>query len=66
MKNIISWTQTYGSERILNMQLLEYDVIGNYLRNKLKYIIFSFHNCPDSFYEKCEIIKKRAINRPSF
>ena len=44
MKNIISWTQTYGDKRILNMQLLEYDVIGNYLRNKCKYIIFSFHN----------------------
>ena len=38
MKNIISWTQTYGDERMLNMQLLEYDVVGNYLRNKLRII----------------------------
>jgi len=59
MKNIVSWTQTYGSNRLINLQLLEYDVIGNYLRNKCKYIIFSFHNCPDYIYQKSiEILKK--------
>lgn len=62
MKNIISWTQTYGSERILNIQLLKYDMIGNYLRNKCKYIIFSFHNCPDYIYEESTKILKKIYN----
>jgi len=63
MKNIISWTQTYGSDRILNMQLLEYDVIGNYLRNKCKYIIFSFHNCPDHIYQESSKILTKLYNK---
>jgi len=63
MKNIISWTQTYGSDRILNMQLLEYDVIGNYLRNKCKYIIFSFHNCPDHIYQESTKILTKLYNK---
>ena len=63
MKNIISWTQTYGDERMLNMQLLEYDVIGNYLRNKLKYIIFSFHNCPDHIYQESTKILKKLYDK---
>lgn len=59
MKKIVSWTQTYGDKRILNMQLLEYDVIGNYLRNKCNFIIFSFHNCPDHIYkESSKILTK--------
>lgn len=62
MKNIISWTQTYGNKRLLNMQLLEYDVIGNYLRNNCKYIIFSFHNCPDDIYEESTKIIKKIYN----
>ena len=63
MKNIISWTQTYGDKRMLNMQLLEYDVIGNYLRNKCKYIIFSFHNCPDHIYQESTNILKNIYNQ---
>ena len=62
MKSIISWTQTYGGDRILNMELLEYDVIGNYLRNKCKYIIFSFHNCPDHIYQESTKILKNIYN----
>lgn len=62
MKNIVSWTQTYGSERILNIRLLEYDVIANYLRNKCKYIIFSFHNCPDDIYQESTKILKKIYN----
>ena len=58
MKTIASWTQTYGDKRILNFQLLKYDTLGNYFRNKCDYIIFSFHNCPDSFYNECELILK--------
>ena len=62
MKNIISWTQTYGDKRILNMQLLEYDTIGNYFRNKCKYIIFTFHNCPDHIYDQSIKILKNIYN----
>lgn len=62
MKNIISWTQTYGDKRMLNMQLLEYDVIGNYLRNKCKYIIFSFHNCPEHIFQESSKILKKIFN----
>lgn len=58
MKKICSWTQTYGNSRILNFQLLQYDTIGNYTRNKCEYIIFSFHNCPDNFYEESIAILK--------
>ena len=45
------------------MQLLEYDVIGNYLRNKCKYIIFSFHNCPDHIYQESTKILKKIYNK---
>lgn len=63
MKKIVSWSQTYGEKRLLNFQLLKYDIIGNYIRNKCEYIIFSFHNCPDSFYETCEKILKEIYSQ---
>ena len=50
MKKLVSWSQTYGDKRILNIQLLQYDQVGNYLRNNCEYIIFSFHNCSDKFF----------------
>lgn len=56
MKKLVSWTQTYGDKRLLNLQLLNYDIVGNYIRNKCNYIIFSFHNCPDNFYNSSKKI----------
>lgn len=56
MKKLVSWTQTYGDERLLNLQLLNYDILGNYIRNKCSYIIFSFHNCSDIFYNNSKEI----------
>ena len=41
---------------------MEYDVIGNYLRNKCKYIIFSFHNCPEDIYQEFEIDENEEDN----
>lgn len=55
---IASFTQTYGDERILELELLKYDIIGNKFRNKCDLIIFSFHNCPDNFFQKGESILK--------
>lgn len=49
---IASFTQTYGDQRYLELQLLQYDKIGNAFRNKCDLIVFSFHNCPDSFVAK--------------
>ena len=49
---IASFTQTYGDQRSLELQLLQYDKIGNEFRNKCDLIVFSFHNCPDSFVAK--------------
>lgn len=64
MKSIVSWTQTYGDKRLLNIKLLKYDVIGNKIRNDCKYIIFSFHNCPNSFFkEALEILKSIYDNK---
>jgi hypothetical protein len=48
---IASFTQTYGDKRLLELYLLQFDKIGNYFRNKCDIIIFSFHNCPNHFYE---------------
>lgn len=63
MKKLVSWTQTYGNERILNMKLLQYDTIGNYIRNKCDYIIFSFHNCPENiFNESSDILSNLYIH----
>ena len=53
---IASFTQTYGNDRILELLLLQYDIIGNIFRNKCDKIIFSFHNCPSNF-----IIKGKSI-----
>lgn len=46
---IASFTQTYGNNRILELLLLKYDIIGNTFRNKCDLIIFSFHNCSENF-----------------
>jgi hypothetical protein len=51
-----SFTQTYGDQRILELLLLKYDIIGNTFRNKCDKIFFSFHNCPNEF-----IIKGKTI-----
>ena len=53
---ISSFTQTYGNNRLLEIELLKYDKVGNYFRNKCDLIIFSFHNCPKEF-----IIKSKQI-----
>lgn len=53
---VASFTQTYGNQRMLELLLLQYDVIGNVFRNKCDKIIFSFHNCPSEF-----IIKGKSI-----
>lgn len=53
---VASFTQTYGNERILELLLLQYDIIGNTFRNKCDNIIFSFHNCSNEF-----IIKGKSI-----
>lgn len=62
MKDIVSWTQTYGDKRMLNINLLQYDILGNYLRDKCEYIIFSFHNCPDKFIKESIDILKDIYN----
>ena len=49
---VASFTQTYGNERILELLLLNYDIIGNTFRNKCDKIIFSFHNCSNDFLIK--------------
>ena len=43
---IASYTQTYGSNRISEIELLKHDKVGNEFRNKCDKIIFAFHNCP--------------------
>ena len=48
---ISSFTQTYGENRILELMLLKYDIVGNTFRNKCDMIIFSFHNCSNKFIE---------------
>jgi len=53
---VVSFTQTYGNQRILEFLLLKYDTIGNTFRNKCDKIIFSFHNCPNEFIIKCKSI----------
>lgn len=59
MRRIASWTQTYGNNRFLNMQLLQYDKIGSHIRCSCDYIIFSFHNCSSDMFEKSkEILEK--------
>ena len=49
---IASFTQTYGDKRFLNLQLLQHDTIGNDFRNRCDIIVFSFHNCAESFVAK--------------
>ena len=49
---VSSFTQTYGSDRMLELLLLQHDAIGNHFRNKCDVIVFSFHNCPDDFIAK--------------
>jgi hypothetical protein len=49
---IACFTQTYGNDRFLNMLLLQYDKLANYLRNKCEIIIFSFHNSSTEFKER--------------
>ena len=59
MKKIVSWTPTHGNERVFNFKLLKYDTVGQYVRNKCEYIIFSFHNCPDNIYNECvDLVKE--------
>src|SRR5271155_118219 len=53
---ITSFTQTYGDKRILELELLRYDQVGSYFRNKCDYIIFSFHNCPKEFINRGKLI----------
>ncbi len=62
MKKVVSWTQTYGEKRLLNIQLLKFDTIGNVLRNKCEFIIYSFHNCSDTFFHNSEHILKQMFN----
>jgi len=47
-----SFTQTYGSNRILELNMLQYDIVGNYFRNLCDKIVFVFHNCPAHFIER--------------
>tara|TARA_B100001093_G_scaffold156923_1_gene149492 strand:- start:9081 stop:9911 length:831 start_codon:yes stop_codon:yes gene_type:complete len=63
MKKIVSWTQTYGENRLLNIQLLQFDTIGNVLRNKCEFIIFSFHNCSDIFFHNSEYILNKIYDK---
>lgn len=63
MKQIVSWTQTYGDKRLLNLQLLKYDTIGNLFRDTCEYIIFSFHNCPDNFYNTSKAILEKVYSQ---
>jgi len=49
---IASYTQTYGSNRNSEIELLKYDIIGNKFRNKCDIIIFAFHNCPSNIIDK--------------
>lgn len=49
-----AFTQTHGEERILEIQLLSNDLICNHIRNKCDLIIFSFHNSPREFIDKCK------------
>jgi hypothetical protein len=48
---IACFTQTYGTNRRSEMELLRYDLVGNAFRLKCDYIIFSFHNCPQNLIE---------------
>ena len=51
-KKIVSFTQTYGNERYVEILLQKYDKVGQYMRNKCDKIIFSFHNCSLEIIEK--------------
>jgi hypothetical protein len=56
--SIASFTQTYGSNRISEIELLKHDQVGNEFRNKCDKIIFAFHNCPQYIIDKSiEILK---------
>lgn len=57
-----SFTQTYGDERMIELLLLQFDKIGNYIRNKCDIIIFSFHNCPDHFYNDAKTLLEKIYN----
>ena len=59
--NILSWTQTYGNERLLNIKILQYDTLGIHIRNQCSYIIFSFHNVGDVIFKQCEEILKKIF-----
>ena len=50
---IVSWTQTHGDDRFIHFQLLQYDVMGIYVRNKCDKNIFSFHNSSKSYVDRC-------------
>lgn len=43
---IASFTQTYGSNRKSEIELLRHDIVCNEFRKKCDLIIFAFHNCP--------------------
>jgi hypothetical protein len=48
---IASFTQTYGTSRISEIELLKHDKVGNEFRNKCDKIIFAFHNCPKNIID---------------
>ena len=60
MKDVLAWTQTYGDKRMLNLKLLEHDIVGNRMRSGCQYLLFSFHNCPRSVYDKCAEVLRRV------
>ena len=55
---IAAFTQTYGEERIMELKLMKYDIMGRSIRNMCDTIIFSFHNCPKEFVEEAEELVK--------
>jgi hypothetical protein len=55
---IVSWTQTHTNDRDIHFKLLQFDIMGNYVRNKCDKIIFSFHNSSQEYTEKCTKLLK--------
>ena len=47
-----AFTQIYGDEGELEIQLMKYDTLGRYVRNLCHEIVFSFHICSESFIKK--------------
>ena len=47
----------------MNIELVRYDRLTNYIREKCEHIIFSFHNCPDNIYNSSKDILESIFSK---